>query len=99
MYSKKVKFQIVLTKCDLLILPNLARRIITVQDHIKPLHNAIKDVITVSSLTGSGINQFRKEMLFLTGHLKPKSYYEEIQAAKDEKQAKIEKAERKRFHK
>ncbi|KAI9331906.1 P-loop containing nucleoside triphosphate hydrolase protein [Pilaira anomala] len=90
--SKQVKFQIVLTKCDLLVLPNLARRIVTIEEHLKPLRNAVKDVVVVSSKTGAGINQFRKEMLFLMGHLKPKEFYENIQASKDEKEAKKNKA-------
>ena len=47
--SKKVKFQIVLTKCDLLVLPNLAKRIMTIEDHIRPFRNAVKDVVAVSS--------------------------------------------------
>lgn len=90
--SKQVKFQIVLTKCDLLVLPSLARRIVTIEEHLKPLRNAVKDVVVVSSKTGAGINQFRKEMLFLMGHLKPKEFYENIQASKDEKEAKKNKA-------
>jgi hypothetical protein len=73
----------------------LAKRIITVQDHIKPLHNAVKDVIAVSSKTDSGINQLRKEVLFLMGHLQPKSHYEEIQTLKQERIEKIEKNIRK----
>ncbi|CEP19800.1 hypothetical protein [Parasitella parasitica] len=90
--SKQVKFQIVLTKCDLLVLPNLAKRIITVENHIQQLRNAVKDVVVVSSKTNAGINQFRKEMLFLMGHLKPKEFYEAVQATKDEKEAKKSKS-------
>jgi GTP-binding protein EngB required for normal cell division len=90
--SNQVKFQVVLTKCDLLVLPNLAKRIITVEDHIKHLRNAVKDVVVVSSKTDAGINQFRKEMLFLMGQLKPKEFYDKIQAEKDEKTAKRNKA-------
>ncbi|KAI8334051.1 P-loop containing nucleoside triphosphate hydrolase protein [Blakeslea trispora] len=94
--TKKVKFQVVLTKCDLLVLPNLAKRVVTVEDHLKKLHHAVKDVVIVSSKTGAGINQFRKEMLFLMGHLEPKSYYKAIALEKAEKIAKAEKAKRKR---
>lgn len=90
--SKQVKFQVVLTKCDLLVLPNLAKRIMTIEDHIKPLRNAVKDVVVVSSKTDAGINQFRKEMLFLMGELKPKEFYETLQSGKDEKLAKKNKA-------
>lgn len=80
--SKQVKFQVVLTKCDLLVLPNLAKRIMTVEEHLKPYRNAVKDVVVVSSKTEAGINQFRKEMLFLMGELKPKEFYEAIQNGK-----------------
>ncbi|GAA5814195.1 hypothetical protein MFLAVUS_007688 [Mucor flavus] len=90
--SKQVKFQVVLTKCDLLVLPNLARRIVSIEEHLKPLRNAVKDVVVVSSKTDAGINQFRKEMLFLMGHLKPKEFYDAIQATQNEKEAKRNKA-------
>ncbi|KAI9271627.1 P-loop containing nucleoside triphosphate hydrolase protein [Phascolomyces articulosus] len=72
---KKVKFQIVMTKSDIPVLPQLARRIITVQDGLKGFRNAIQDVLVVSSKTGAGINQMRKEILFLMGHLKSKEFY------------------------
>ncbi|KAI8370136.1 P-loop containing nucleoside triphosphate hydrolase protein [Choanephora cucurbitarum] len=94
--SKRVKFQVVLTKCDLLVLPNLARRVVTVEDHIKTLPNAVKDVVIVSSKSGAGINQFRKEVLFLMNHLQPKSFYKALEQEKAEKIAKAEKAQRKR---
>ncbi|KAI9323810.1 P-loop containing nucleoside triphosphate hydrolase protein [Dichotomocladium elegans] len=63
--SKRVKFQIVMTKCDIPVLPELARRAVVVQNGIQKYRNAIKDVLLVSSKTGAGINQMRKEMLFL----------------------------------
>ncbi|KAI8376162.1 P-loop containing nucleoside triphosphate hydrolase protein [Radiomyces spectabilis] len=75
--TKRVKFQIIMTKCDLQVLPTLARRIMVVQDAIQPFRNAVKHVIVVSSKTGAGINQMRKEMLFLMGHLKEKEFYQE----------------------
>ncbi|KAI9498223.1 P-loop containing nucleoside triphosphate hydrolase protein [Zychaea mexicana] len=68
--SKKVKFQIVMTKSDIPVLPTLARRIITVQEGIRGFRNAVQDVLVVSSKSGAGINQMRKEMLFLMGHLR-----------------------------
>ncbi|KAG0173978.1 GTP-binding protein [Apophysomyces sp. BC1015] len=74
--SKRVKFQIVLTKCDLQVLPQLAKRIVTVQESIKQYNNAVQDVLVVSSRSGAGINQMRKEMLFLMGHLRSKEFYE-----------------------
>ena len=61
-----------MTKSDIPVLPQLARRIITVQDGLKGFRNAIQDVLVVSSKTGAGINQMKKEMLFLMGHLKSK---------------------------
>ncbi|EIE84874.1 hypothetical protein RO3G_09584 [Rhizopus delemar RA 99-880] len=82
---KRVKFQIVLTKCDLLVLPDLAKRITVVENDIKQFRNAVQAVIAVSSKTSSGINQLRKEMLFLTNHLKPKEFYEAIEEQKKEK--------------
>jgi GTP-binding protein EngB required for normal cell division len=86
--SKQVKFQIVLTKSDLLVLPNLARRILTVENDINQYRNAIKDVVVVSSKTGCGINQLRKEVLFLVNNLKPKTFYEQVEQEKAEKHAK-----------
>jgi GTP-binding protein EngB required for normal cell division len=84
-HSKRVKFQIVLTKCDLLVLPDLAKRITVVENDIKQFRNAVQAVIAVSSKTSSGVNQLRKEMLFLTNHLKPKEFYEAIEEQKKEK--------------
>lgn len=83
-----MKFQIVLTKCDLVVLPDLARRIMVVEDDIKQMRNAVKSVIAVSSKTSAGINQFRKEILFLMNHLKPREFYEAIEEKKIEKQTK-----------
>jgi hypothetical protein len=48
-----------------------------VQDDIKGFRNSVKDVLVVSSKTGAGVNQMRKEMLFLMGHLKEKDFYVE----------------------
>ncbi|KAL0074160.1 P-loop containing nucleoside triphosphate hydrolase protein [Phycomyces blakesleeanus] len=73
--SKKVRFQIVLTKCDLQVLPILARRVMVVQESIRTYRHSVKDVLVVSSKTGSGINQMRKEILFLTGKLQPREFY------------------------
>lgn len=68
-----------MTKCDIPVLPTLARRIVLVQRQIKSFRNAVQDVIAVSSKTGAGVNQMRKEILFLMGHLKPKEFYIERQ--------------------
>ncbi|KAG1463906.1 hypothetical protein G6F56_005191 [Rhizopus delemar] len=82
--SKRVKFQIVLTKCDLLVLPDLARRVTMVENDIKQFRNAVQNVAAVSSKTLSGVNQLRKELLFLTNHLKPREFYEAIEEQKQE---------------
>ncbi|CAO3660220.1 unnamed protein product [Rhizopus stolonifer] len=82
--SKRAKFQIVLTKCDLLILPDLARRVTMVENDIKQFRNAVQNVVAVSSKTLSGVNQLRKELLFLTNHLKPREFYEAIEEQKQE---------------
>ena len=47
----------------------------------------LKMSLRLAQKTDAGINQFRKEMLFLMGELKPKEFYEAIQATKDEKTA------------
>ncbi|KAI9280671.1 P-loop containing nucleoside triphosphate hydrolase protein [Sporodiniella umbellata] len=92
--SKRSKFQIVLTKCDLLVLPDLARRITMVEDNIKQYRYAVQNVIAVSSKSLGGINQLRKEMLFLMNHLKPREFYEAIEEQKQEKLQKKKKKER-----
>ncbi|KAI7869141.1 P-loop containing nucleoside triphosphate hydrolase protein, partial [Spinellus fusiger] len=65
-YSKQVKFQIVLTKGDLQVLPALARRVTLTQAMVQKYKYAVKDVLVVSSLSGAGIQQMRKEILHLT---------------------------------
>ncbi|KAI8967545.1 P-loop containing nucleoside triphosphate hydrolase protein [Mycotypha africana] len=91
----KVKFQIVLTKSDLMILPDLARRVVSVGDQISSYKNAIKDVLVVSSKTNAGINEFRKQILFLMGQLKPKKFYESLEETKVEKALKKEEKQKK----
>ncbi|ORY98704.1 P-loop containing nucleoside triphosphate hydrolase protein [Syncephalastrum racemosum] len=71
--SKKVKFQIVITKSDIPNLPTLAKRVVVVQQDIQAYRNAVKEILVVSSKSGAGINQMRKEMLFLMGHLDNRS--------------------------
>ncbi|CAO3636062.1 unnamed protein product [Cunninghamella blakesleeana] len=78
--NNKVKFQIIMTKCDIPVLPDLAKRIIVVKDSLNQYNHAIKEIMVVSSKSGAGINQLRKEMLFLTGHLKPREFYEDKNA-------------------
>ncbi|KAG0361690.1 hypothetical protein BG005_007557 [Podila minutissima] len=67
--SKSKKFQVVLTKCDLVSPPDLARCYMLVQEELKKsFRNAITDrLLMVSSYTGAGMNNLRKDMLFVTG--------------------------------
>ncbi|KAG0208648.1 hypothetical protein BGX28_000456 [Mortierella sp. GBA30] len=67
--SKSKKFQVVLTKCDLVPPPDLARTYMLVQDELKKSYrNAIADrLLMVSSYTGAGMNTLRKDMLFVCG--------------------------------
>ncbi|KAF9971423.1 hypothetical protein BGZ73_005636 [Actinomortierella ambigua] len=60
------KFQVVLTKCDLVTPPDLARRYTTVLEELKKLYrNAVRDrLIMVSSYTGAGMNNLRKDILW-----------------------------------
>ncbi|RUP50637.1 P-loop containing nucleoside triphosphate hydrolase protein [Jimgerdemannia flammicorona] len=77
--SHSVPFQIVLTKCDLLKPPDLARRhLLTTQDAAQYRH-AVDDVLMVSSLRGGGVNRMRKKILFLTEHLREDDYYWKIE--------------------
>ncbi|KAI8062548.1 P-loop containing nucleoside triphosphate hydrolase protein [Gongronella butleri] len=73
--QKNVRFQVVMTKCDLVVLPTLARRMMLVQDAVRQYRRAVQDVLVVSSKTGAGVNQMRKELLALAGHLKQKDFY------------------------
>ncbi|KAF9942716.1 hypothetical protein BGZ67_000122 [Mortierella alpina] len=67
--SKSKKFQVVLTKCDLVAPPDLARTYMLVQEELKKSYrNAIADrLLMVSSYTGAGMNTLRKDMLFVCG--------------------------------
>ncbi|KAF9425074.1 hypothetical protein BGZ94_007861 [Podila epigama] len=67
--SKSKKFQVVLTKCDLVPPPDLARCYMLVQEDLKKnFRHAITDrLLMVSSYTGAGMNNLRKDMLFVTG--------------------------------
>ena len=63
------KFQVVLTKCDLVSPPDLARTYMVVQEELKKsFRNAMTDrILMVSSYTGAGMNTLRKDMLFVCG--------------------------------
>ncbi|KAJ2964028.1 hypothetical protein NQZ79_g962 [Umbelopsis isabellina] len=86
--NSKVSFQLVLTKCDLVILPTLARRYMLMLQDLKQYKRAQKDVFLVSSRSNAGINQLRKDVLRSVGQLRSEQYYEdktERQREKDQK--------------
>ncbi|KAF9930469.1 hypothetical protein FBU30_000439 [Linnemannia zychae] len=63
------KFQVVLTKCDLVTPPDLARTYMVVQEELrKSFRNTIPGrILMVSSYTGAGMNTLRKDMLHVCG--------------------------------
>ncbi|KAG0369986.1 hypothetical protein BGZ54_008171 [Gamsiella multidivaricata] len=67
--SKSKKFQVVLTKCDLISPPDLARCYMLVQEELKSTyrHAIAERLLMVSSYTGAGMNNLRKDMLFACG--------------------------------
>ncbi|KAG0255336.1 hypothetical protein BG011_005199 [Mortierella polycephala] len=67
--KKSKKFQVILTKCDLVTPPDLARCYTLVQEELKKSYrNAITErLLMVSSYTGAGMNNLRKDMLFVCG--------------------------------
>ncbi|KAF9917000.1 hypothetical protein BX616_002217 [Lobosporangium transversale] len=68
--SKSKKFQVVLTKCDLVNPPDLARCYMLVQEELKKTYrHAISErLLMISSYTGAGMNNLRKDMLFVLGY-------------------------------
>ncbi|KAI8575976.1 hypothetical protein K450DRAFT_259253 [Umbelopsis ramanniana AG] len=75
--KNRVPFQVVLTKCDLIILPTLARRYMMLLSDVNNYRHARKEVALVSSRTQSGVNQLRKEILRTVGNLRSEKYYVE----------------------
>ncbi|GJJ67831.1 GTP-binding protein [Entomortierella parvispora] len=67
--SKSKKFQVVLTKCDLVPPPDLARIYMVTQEELKKTyrHAIAERLLMVSSYTGAGMNTLRKDMLFVCG--------------------------------
>ncbi|KAF9582284.1 hypothetical protein BGW38_000408 [Lunasporangiospora selenospora] len=67
--SKSKKFQVVLTKCDLIPPPDLARCYTMVQEELKKSYKYALTgrLLMVSSYTGAGMNNLRKDMLFACG--------------------------------
>lgn len=88
-YRNRVPFQIVLTKCDLIILPTLARRYMVVMNDVNNYRHARKEVVLVSSRTQSGVNQLRKEILKTVGNLRSEKFYvEKTERQKDKQEEK-----------
>ncbi|KAG0023824.1 hypothetical protein BGZ80_007846 [Entomortierella chlamydospora] len=67
--SKSKKFQVVLTKCDLVTPLDLARRYMVVREELNQTyrHAIAERLLMVSSYTGAGMNNLRKDMLFVCG--------------------------------
>ncbi|GBC08170.1 hypothetical protein RclHR1_07940009 [Rhizophagus clarus] len=61
--KKGVKIQIVLTKCDMVIPPDLARRYMLVKEKLKHYKNVTEGPLMVSARKKTGILKLRKEVL------------------------------------
>jgi len=85
--KQRVPFQIVLTKCDLIILPTLARRYMVALQDVAQYRHARKEVAIASSRSKAGINQLRKEILRNVGHLRSEKYYIDKSTRQKEKDA------------
>ncbi|RIA92064.1 P-loop containing nucleoside triphosphate hydrolase protein [Glomus cerebriforme] len=62
--KKSIEIQIVLTKCDMVIPPDLARRYVIVKEKLKQYKNAIEVPLMVSARKKTGILKLRKEILY-----------------------------------
>ncbi|ORX90634.1 ribosome biogenesis GTP-binding protein YsxC [Basidiobolus meristosporus CBS 931.73] len=65
--SKNVKFQVVMTKCDLVPRPVLARRYCVVLKDLAEYRHSIKSILMASAHTKAGINNMRKSILHVIG--------------------------------
>ncbi|KAK9717051.1 hypothetical protein K7432_006461 [Basidiobolus ranarum] len=65
--SKNVKFQVVMTKCDLVPRQVLARRYCVVLKDLAEYRHSIKNVLMASAHTKAGINNMRKSILHILG--------------------------------
>ncbi|RGB43554.1 P-loop containing nucleoside triphosphate hydrolase protein [Rhizophagus diaphanus] len=61
--KKGVEIQIVLTKCDMVIPPDLARRYVVVKEKLQHYKNVSDDPLMVSARKKTGILKLRKEVL------------------------------------
>ncbi|CAG8468213.1 19224_t:CDS:2 [Racocetra persica] len=66
---KNVEFQIILTKCDLVITPDLARQHTLVKEQLQAYRNAIPQPMMVSARRKSGIYKLRQLILTIVGGL------------------------------
>ncbi|KAI9227314.1 MAG: P-loop containing nucleoside triphosphate hydrolase protein [Piptocephalis tieghemiana] len=62
-----IKFQVILTKCDLVPRHILARRIQLLHQDLKAYSNAMPECLPVSSRTGAGVDRVRRHVLQATG--------------------------------
>ncbi|RKP15168.1 P-loop containing nucleoside triphosphate hydrolase protein [Piptocephalis cylindrospora] len=62
-----IKFQIILTKCDLVPRYLLARRIHLLHQDLKEYSNAMPECLPVSAYTGAGVDRVRRHVLQSTG--------------------------------
>lgn len=63
LFRKGVEIQIVLTKCDMVIPPDLARRYVVVKEKLQHYKNVADDPLMVSARKKTGILKLRKEVL------------------------------------
>ncbi|CAG8618714.1 20873_t:CDS:2 [Dentiscutata erythropus] len=64
-----IEFQIILTKCDMVIAPDLARRHSLVKEQLQVYKNAITQPMMVSARRKAGIYKLRKLILTIAGGL------------------------------
>ncbi|KAJ1921578.1 hypothetical protein H4219_000616 [Mycoemilia scoparia] len=63
----KIKYQLVMTKCDLVHREDLARRHLLLSEAIKKSSSCVDRIFMVSAKTGGGMNLLRKEILHIVG--------------------------------
>ncbi|CAG8811087.1 32805_t:CDS:2 [Gigaspora margarita] len=66
---KNIEFQIILTKCDMVVAPDLARRHTIVKEQLQVYKNAIPQPMMVSARRKAGIYKLRKLLLTIIGGL------------------------------
>ncbi|CAG8452368.1 848_t:CDS:2 [Ambispora leptoticha] len=67
--KSRTKFQLILTKCDLVLSKDIARRYQLIKEELKNYRYAIETPIMVSSRTRAGIDKLRRDLLFLVNGL------------------------------